>query len=173
MLVEDESCQSERVFPGTASSPASVSRGPRMTDGSQRSHVLNPVCRWTPVVVLNPAPGGGRESAERPIHHRATMYVWVTLASWKTFTLPSPLPDLLTCSRSPPADLNHFWLYRNCVVCYTELYSLGWDLFVITVFFFAKMIPHSIFRHVDCKICIINNLALQDSFVALALIKYY
>lgn len=70
-LVEDESCQSERVFPGTASSPASVSRGPRMTDGSQRSHVLNPVCRWTPVVVLNPAPGGSRESAERPIHPHA------------------------------------------------------------------------------------------------------
>lgn len=50
---------------------ASISRGPRTTDGSQRSHVLNPVCRWTPVVVLNPARLGSTENTERPIHHRS------------------------------------------------------------------------------------------------------
>lgn len=87
-FVEAGGCQSERVFPGTASSPASVSRGPRTTDGSQRSHVLNPVCRWTPVVVLNLAPGGSRESAERPIHHHVDTVIFTVnhmLASWNTF----------------------------------------------------------------------------------------
>lgn len=35
---------------------------PRTTDGSQRSHILNPVCRWTPVVVLNPERLGTRQT---------------------------------------------------------------------------------------------------------------
>lgn len=112
-LVEDESCQSERVFPGTASSPASVSRGPRMTDGSQRSHVLNPVCRWTPVVVLNPAPGGSRESAERPIHHHADIVSHV--GQLEDFLHCEPPPWPFNKQQKPPSQTPVMFFKLRCI----------------------------------------------------------
>lgn len=44
---------------GLSSPPPLRLQRPRTTDGSQRSHISNPVCRWTPVAaMLNPTPLG-------------------------------------------------------------------------------------------------------------------
>lgn len=86
-FVEAGSRQSEPEFPGTATSPASVSRGSRTTDGSQRRHVLNPVCRWTPVVVLNLTSVGSRERRE------------ADASSWLLLRVPGEA--LFTCEIGP------------------------------------------------------------------------
>lgn len=73
MFVQAGGCQSERVFPGTASSPASVSRGLGQQTGHSEATFLNPVCRWTPVVVLNPVLGN------REREHRAELDECITV----------------------------------------------------------------------------------------------
>lgn len=52
-----------------------------------KSHILNPVCRWTPVVVLNPERLGTakrRESRVRPIHHQVhiVLLLWITCTEY-------------------------------------------------------------------------------------------
>lgn len=66
-----------RGFPGTPSSPASVSRGLGQQTGHSEATFLNPVCRWTPVVVLNPAPG--RQQNEERDRYSIVSILWFLL----------------------------------------------------------------------------------------------